>query len=142
MTQGLAGGGQEEHEVAGEREAAADARDAAADARDAQADAREAAANWREQHMDEREAFALRRAQASSDPLARLDRRQFIEGLLDRSAEAIARSRARLVREAGAEVRADRAETEQAIIDREVQETRRAMDREGLRWTADDPPAG
>jgi hypothetical protein len=96
---------EERRRLADERDAAADARDVVADARDALADSREDAADAREsllddrEHgLDDREARIRRLTKSSTALIQRAQERAFAEELLDRSAEAVARSRQMLQR--------------------------------------------
>lgn len=79
-------------------------RSEAADERDRLADQRENDADDRELRMDERDAVQRRQAHAT-DRQRRAEERAALGSLLDRSAQAITRSRARLAREEAADRR-------------------------------------
>lgn len=118
------------------RQASADSagREQAADERDRLADQRETDADDRERRLDSLEASIQRRQAHATDRERRAEERAALNGLLDRSAQAIARSRARLGREQAADQReAHQDDHEQDGIDREVQQSQIDLERQDPR---------
>ena len=114
----------ERDRTADARDRAADARDTTADERDRTATARDAAADLRERALDAREERLVRRIKDLTDPASRAESRAFSQGLLDRSAEAIARGRALLSRaDAEDDRRTLRAVREQSEVDAEIRKS-------------------